>query len=301
MTPFATETERLLSLVHYDGLSGCAGASNTLPHGHLSLYPGQITLGYFSMPAQWPFKDDGDFRHRDVAVALQGGRVCVKATRQPLPLSSAWPLPRWPLWGRISCQTDACLSHSDIRTICRHSAESRETMSAPPGPGAPLNLTTVGGDKLYWKRLIHTLEQRLNRTQTMELIHTLEQCLNRTQTMELIHTLEQCLNRTQTMELIHTLEQCLNRMQTVGLIHTLEQCLNRMQTVGLIHTLEQRLNRTQTMELIHTLEQRLNRTQTMGLIHTLEQCLNRTQTVGLIHTLEQRLNRTQTGWSSSTH
>ncbi|KAJ8387265.1 hypothetical protein AAFF_G00158880 [Aldrovandia affinis] len=59
----------------------------------------------------------------------------------------------------------------------------------------------------------------------------------------LIHTLEQCLNRMQTVGLIHTLEQCLNRMQTVGLIHTLEQCLNRMQTVGLIHTLEQCLNR----------------------------------------------------------
>ncbi|KAJ8373289.1 hypothetical protein AAFF_G00266450 [Aldrovandia affinis] len=64
-----------------------------------------------------------------------------------------------------------------------------------------------------------------------------EQCLNRMQ--GLIHTLEQCVNRMQTVGLIHTLEQCLNRMQTVGLIHTLEQCLNRMQTVGLIHTLEQ--------------------------------------------------------------
>ncbi|KAJ8397414.1 hypothetical protein AAFF_G00439630 [Aldrovandia affinis] len=56
--------------------------------------------------------------------------------------------------------------------------------------------------------------------------------------MGLIRTLEQCLNRMQTVRLIHTLEQCLNRMQTVGLIHALEQCLNRMLTMGLIPKLE---------------------------------------------------------------
>ncbi|KAJ8404997.1 hypothetical protein AAFF_G00329180 [Aldrovandia affinis] len=140
----------------------------------------------------------------------------------------------------------------------------------------------------------HTLEQCLNRMQTVGPINTLEQCFNMMQTVGLIHTLEQCLNRMQTVGLIHALEQCFNMMQTMGLIHTLEQCLNRMQTVGLIHALVQYLNRMQTVGLIHTLEQCFNMMQTVGLIHTLEQCLNRMQTVGLINTLEQCLNRMQT-------
>ncbi|KAJ8281528.1 hypothetical protein COCON_G00040470 [Conger conger] len=71
----------------------------------------------------------------------------------------------------------------------------------------------------FYRGPIHTLEQSLNRYQTMGPIHTLEQSLNRYQTMGPIHTLEQSLNRYQTS---------LNRYQTMGPIHRLEQSLNRM-------------------------------------------------------------------------
>ena len=55
----------------------------------------------------------------------------------------------------------------------------------------------------------------------MRAIHTLEQSLNRYQTMGPIHTLEQSLNRYQNMKAMHTLEQSLNRMSQPAALNRL--------------------------------------------------------------------------------